>query len=188
MMKIKYQKFNKRGFSLVEVLVATMIFVVIITSTLNIFKIVVESQRGAIATQNVEESLKYFLEVTGKEIRMAKRNTDGLCNLPSTDIYKVSSTSDKLEFLNYHDECVAYFLETTPEGVTRFAISRDGKKDYITPNKINVSNLFFSLHPETTNDQPAITMGLTAYALGKDTAKSEMKIQTTLSSRYYRKD
>lgn len=188
-MKIKYQKFNKSGFSLVEVLVATMIFVVIITSTLNIFKIVVESQRGAIATQNVEESLKYFLEVTGKEIRMAKRNTDGLCvSLPSTDIYKISAANDQLEFLNYHNECVVYSLETTSEGVTRFAISRNGQKDYITPNKVNVSNLFFSLHPETAEQQPAITMGLTAYALGKDTTKSEMKIQTTLSSRYYRKD
>lgn len=187
-MKIRQKKNNKQGFSLIEVLVATTIFIVITISALNIFKIVIESQRLAIATQNVEESLRYFLEVTGKEIRMAKRNSNGLCNLPVTDIYKLSNGNTKLEFLNYHDECVSYHLETLADGSGRFVVSRDGKSDYITPSKINVSQLFFYLNPESSTNQPSITMGLTAYFIGKDVDRSEMKIQTTLTSRYYRKN
>lgn len=180
----------KKGFSLVEVLVSTSLFVVIMTGAMNIFKLVIESQRSAIATQNVEESLKYFLEVTSKEVRMAKRN-NGLCSslgLGPTSLYLQGSNDygNTLSFRNYHDECVSYYLDQTVDGTKRFAIVRDGLLGYyITPAKINVDELRFVVG---TKIQPSVTMELVAHALGKDTAKSRMKIQTTLSSRYYKKD
>ncbi|MEI6835485.1 MAG: prepilin-type N-terminal cleavage/methylation domain-containing protein [Candidatus Falkowbacteria bacterium] len=175
---------NKTGFSLIEVLVATSLFVIIVTASLGVFKMVIDSQRSAIATQNVEESLKYFLEVTGKEIRMAKRN-NGLCSGPSsTDIYY--SVDNTLTFRNYHDQCVTYSLSSF-QGISRFTITRDGLTDFITPAKINLDELNFVLRPEggTNNNQPTVTMELVAHALGLYSAKSEIRIQTTLTSRYY---
>lgn len=185
MRKMKF----KAGFSLIEILVSTALFVIILTAAMNIFKIVIESQRTAIATQNVEESLKYFLEVTSKEIRMAKRNNN-LCalSLGPTDIYKqaTNSVGDTLAFRNYHDECVLYSLVTTSDGVNRFMISRNNKTGYyITPSKINIDELRFIISDTV---QPTVTMELVAHALGNDINKSTMRIQTTLSSRYYKTD
>ena len=185
-------KINKKklGFSLIEVLVATSLFAIILTAALNIFKLVIDSQRGAIATQNVEESLKYFLEVTAKEVRMAKRNNGNCLTLGNTEIYKaaiVSSNIDSLSFLNYRNECVQYSLETN-NGVQRFKISRGGNTGYISPAKINIDELHFIVGPEggVNNSQPTVTMELVAHAVGKDSAKSQMRIQTTLTSRYYK--
>lgn len=178
---------KKNGFSLIEVLVSTALFVIIITGALSIFKLVIESQRSALATQNVEEGLKYFLEVTSKEIRMAKRN-NGKCSLPNGAIYEASSNTngDTLTFRNYHDECVTYSLEETTDGIKRFMIVRDGVTGYyITPAKINISELGFMV---SGDEQPTVTMKLSAYALGKNINKSTMRIQTTLNSRYYKKD
>jgi prepilin-type N-terminal cleavage/methylation domain-containing protein len=180
---------HKTGFSLIEVLVSTALFAIIITAAMSIFQLVVRSQRIAVATQNVEESLKYFLEVTGKEIRMAKRN-NSLCALPPTSIYAtnvVSSTSDNLVFRNYHDNCVTYGLAyDSASGVTRFAITRDSATNFITPAKINVDELHFVINSAAT--QPTVTMELVAHAIGQDIDKSTMRIQTTLSSRYYKLD
>jgi len=181
---------KKAGFSLMEVLVATALFAIIVTAAMDIFKLVIDSQRSAIATQNVEESLKYFLEVTAKEIRMAKRN-NGTCLKPGVnDIYGVeaaSSTVDHLFFRNYHDECVEYSLINS-DGVQRFQITRDAKIDFISPIRINIDELHFIARPEggAENNQSTVTMELVAQALGKDNAKSQMRIQTTLTSRYYK--
>jgi len=62
---------SDRGFTLIEVIVSVALFSVIILGATQIFSLVIDSQRSAIATQNVKESLKYFLEVTAKEMRMA---------------------------------------------------------------------------------------------------------------------
>lgn len=175
---------QKNGFSLIEVLVSVSLFIVITTSALNVFKMVIDSQRSAIATQNVEESLKYFLEVSGKEIRMAKRN-NGLCaGLAATDIY--NSVGGNLSFRNYHDQCVTYSLESG-----RFKITRGNDSGFVSPAKINIDELRFVLRPETngaSSTQATVTMELVAHALGKDSARSEMRIQTTLTSRYYLKN
>ena len=181
----EFKNKTKGGFSLIEVLVATSLFVIIMTASLNIFKMVIDSQRSAIATQNVEESLKYFLEVTGKEIRMAKRNNGVCSSLGVSDIYY--STGVNLIFRNYHDECVTYYLGTF-QGVNRFAITRNGVTNFITPAKVNFDQLRFLLRPESVGVQPTVTMELVAHALGKESAKSEIRIQTTLTSRYYLKN
>jgi prepilin-type N-terminal cleavage/methylation domain-containing protein len=175
---------TKKGFSLIEVLVATALFAIITTATLDIFKLVIDSQRGAIATQNVEESLKYFLEVTAKEIRMARRNMLNCLSFSSLKIYsvtQVSANADDLFFVNYKGECVKYSLSNG-----RFAITRGNVTDYISPAKIVIDELHFVLEDETSTRQPAVTMELVAHALGKDSAKSQMRIQTTLTSRYYK--
>lgn len=179
---------NKQGFSLIEVLVSTVLFVVILLSASGIFKMVIESQRRAISSQNVQENLKYFLEVVSKEIRMAKKDAEGTCpNLSSTSTFALSSNSygDILYLKNYHGECVTYYLAHDTEGISRFRISRDGLSDYISPGKIDVSALHFNI-TEGVNSQPIVTVNLRAKAIGAEQYSEEMVIQTSLTSRYYK--
>ncbi len=182
------EKTEKKGFTLIEVLVSVSLFAIIIISATEIFKLSIDGQRSALASQNVQENLKYFLEVTAKEIRMAKRNNGHCSELGYDVIYSFSSNSygDILKFRNYNDECVTYSLDED-DGNLRFRIARDSQSDYISPDKIRVDSLRF-IEAVGSTTQPMITMKLRAWALGQGQFKSDMTIQTSLTSRYYKTD
>lgn len=177
----------RKAFSLIEVMVAVTMFSVIILSMTGIFKMVIDAQRRSIATQNVQESLKYFLEVINKETRMAVRS-DGSCGVASGDIFHVQkgTINDSLYFKNRYDECVVYSLVVaSSDSSGRFRISRKGLSDYISPTQISVDRLNFTLSsgPQL---QDLVTINIKAHSLGAQNTDSEMIIQTSLSSRYYK--
>ena len=177
-------KRQKTGFSLIEVLVSVSLFVIIVVSSTEIFRMVIGSQREAIANQNVQESLKYFYEVLSKEIRMARRS-DGTCpQVPLNQMFVVinNGVSDVLYFQNYYSQCVTY--ELAVDGDTqRFKITRDADTDFISPNKIFIEKLSFILN---NVGQSSVTVYLEAHALGDKRFRADMDIQTTITSRYYK--
>src|SRR5680860_531853 len=173
---------NKPGFSLMEVLVSVALFSIIVLSSTEIFSLVIKGQREAIASQNVQESLKYFFEVTGKEIRMARRDDGSCAYVVDGEIFTISGNGEILNFQNYYGECVSYAL-VDEGGVNRWQISRNSDFGYISPAKINIENLQFTLN---TTGQPVVTISLFAYAVGEQKEASEMEIQTSITSRYYR--
>jgi len=177
------------AFSLIEVLIAVTLFSVIILSSTQIFKMVVDSQRNALATQNVQDSLKYFLEVTAKEIRMAQRD-NGICSsVPDTQIFAIAATTtgEILNFKNFYNQCVSYYLQndTTVTTTRRFRIARSALSDFISPDEISLDSLNFILTAATTT-QPIVTINIKAHALNEAQFKSDLTIQTAVSSRYYK--
>jgi prepilin-type N-terminal cleavage/methylation domain-containing protein len=182
-------RFSAAGFSLIEVLVSVALFSIIILGATSIFKSVIDSERGAIAAQNVEESLKYFSEVTGKEIRMAQKNSDLACaGIPATKIFAVttqSSSSEILSFKNRSNQCVSYSLGTDASGTPRFMIQRGANSDFITPAKIKMDTLHFTVN-DTALTQPIVTINLKAHALNQVQFRADMTIQTSITSRYYK--
>lgn len=189
--KFKMNQKDEAGFTLMEVLVSVSLFVVIILSVTGIFKLSIDGQRSAIATQNVQESLKYFLEVTAKEMRMAQKN-GGICTgIPDNEIFTIisASPSDVLYFKNYYGECVRYFLEDDGDN-RRFKISRqtgtETQSDFISPSKIRINDLNFVLNEIASTTQPMVTINLNAFAIGSGQFKSNMTLQTSVTSRYYK--
>ena len=184
---------NKKteGFTLIEVLVSVTIFAVIILAITNIFKLSIDGERSAIATQNVQESLKYFLEVTGREMRMAQRNNGVCTGIPDNVIFQrtAGSPGDTLYFKNYYGECVTYSLAADGTNL-RFKISRKNAggtlADFISPAKIKINNLHFMVNSVASTTQPMVTINLDAIALGESQFKSAMSIQTSITSRYYK--
>lgn len=177
---------RSRAFSLIEVIVSVALFAVIMLSATEIFKLVVDSQRNALASQNVQESLKYFLEVMGKEIRMAQVNR-GVCpDVPLSSVFVVTSDAlgDALHFKNYYGQCVVYYLAADGDG-QRFKISRNGLADFISPAKIRIDDLHFVLD-DSVDTQPVVTINLRAHAIDQAQFKSDMTIQTSLTSRFYK--
>jgi prepilin-type N-terminal cleavage/methylation domain-containing protein len=183
---------NKKGFTLIEVMVSVAIFAVIILSMTNIFKLAIDGQRSAIAAQNVQESLKYFLEVTAKEVRMAQKNKNVCPGLGDETIFTKTTNSlgDVLSFKNYYGECVSYFLAS--DGTNqRFKVSRQlgvapVQVDYISPARIKINSLHFILSGGPGVSQPVVTINLNANALGGSQFKSTMTLQTSITSRYYK--
>jgi len=192
-MKIPDQNHRSRfrrvsaGFTLVEVLVATTIFAVIMLSSTTIFKMALDGQKKSLMSQNVQESLRYFLEVISKEIRMAQRN-NGVCgDFGSTSIYGTTTNSfgEVLLFKNYHGQCVRYDLFGAT-GYQRFRVWRDSDLGFISPLKVYVSNLHF-LVKEDADKQAFVTLSFKAEAISPDGSRSEaINIQTSITSRYYR--
>jgi len=184
MIVYKVIKQQKSGFSLIEILVSVSLFVIIVMSATEIFRMVIEGQRSAIASQNVQESLKYFYEVTGKEIRMARCNDSTCPQVPIDKIFSITNNglSDVLNFQNYYRQCVSYELAQDGDSY-RFKITRDINSGFISPKKINIETLRFSLDE---SGQPTVTIYLKAFALGENRFKSEMDIQTSITSRYYK--
>jgi len=180
------KKLDKSGVSLVEVVVSVLIFTTLILSATQIFKLVIDGQRSAIASQNVQESLKYFLEVTAKEIRMAKKDGGACIDVPDDKIFAVSSNAlgDVLYFRNYYNQCVTYSLAADSDS-QRFRIERDADSAFISPSKIKIDDLNFNVL-NATSTQPLVTISLKAHALGTAQFESEMIIQTSLTSRYYK--
>lgn len=190
MKKILLKNKNLSGISLIEVIVSVSIFVVILLSMTNIFKLVVDAQRQAIASQNVEESLRYFFEVISKEIRMAQKSTGSCPNLPTGAMFATSSNAygDVLYLYNYHDECVEYSLQNfyyNNVPVVSFERKVNSNSGPLSPSKVNINDLHFIVHDEP-NKQAYVSINLSANYLGKQAAQSLIRMQTTITSRYYR--
>lgn len=181
------------AFTLVEILISVTIFAGIILTSTSLFKLSIEAQRTSIATQNVQESLKYFLEMVAKEIRMAKKNQAVCPGIASDQIFSrlTSANGDVLIFKNYYDECVEYSVGLDGNNVPRFKIKRtntEGEElaDFISPAKIEIKALHFILNNDDPGNQPAVMINIKGNALGDQNFESELMLQTTITSRYYK--
>ena len=174
---------NKSGVTLLEMMVAVAIFTVVMLSATKIFQMVIESQRSAIAAQNLQESMRYAFEVMAKEIRMAQKDVGGAGQCPNVGngkIYDTNSDKDELNFKNFNDDCVKYYLDNN-----RLKINRDTDSGYITSDEIEVSNLEFIVIDDVDTVQSMVTIKMDIEAVGSGLHKQAMKMQTTISSRYY---
>ena len=104
-------------------------------------------------------------------------------------VYKVYNTDsngegDILYFKNKNADCVAYYLV---DGY--LMVYRGGKTASTTPDEIKVSNLSFNIIDDEIGAfhsiQPQVTMAMDIKAAGKIMHQQAMKMQTTISSRYY---
>lgn len=182
----RYKNFCRPGLTLIEVIVSTTLFVIILLSLTQIFKMILDGQRQAIATQNVQENLKYFFEVIAKEIRMAKRNDGACASIPNGRRFATGTNvyGDILYLKNYHNECVAYYLDSD-SGTVRFKVQRGLNSGFLSPAKIEIKDLRFIVH-EDANAQAYISINLGAHAIGREASFSNMRVQTTITSRYYK--
>lgn len=171
---------NNQGVTLIELIVAVGVFSVIMISATGIFMMVTDSQRNAISAQNVQEGIKYALEMTAKESRAAVKSEAGECpGVATSQVYYTNGT--KLYFKNKDGQCVIYEHDNNKLQITRGALP----PGYITPASIKISNLKFVTADEAIS-QPMVTLNFDVEAVtGKTAHKQAMKIQTTISARYY---
>jgi prepilin-type N-terminal cleavage/methylation domain-containing protein len=201
---------DNNGYSLVEIMLAVALFAFVMGIALDIFQSVNRSQRSAIAAQNIQENLRYALEVMSKEIRQAVRS-DGDCKNSFTGItpatikrvYSTGSTAGlsaenvlffkKIE-KNTNDEiCVAYFVDSSRIKIIRVnktsnAVIANG---YITPANIDITKFTFSISDNpiivfqpTDKIQPRINLQIGA-EMASGQLRQPILIQTTISSRMY---
>lgn len=190
-------KKNKKGFTLLEVVVSVGLFSVLILILTGFLEGVSKAQRSAIAAQDTEESLRYAFEVISKELRSAQRSDDecvigspnrvfNTAEASSIGISATPADMDVLYFRNKYDECVYYYVHNGQLIVER------GDSYAATPDDITVTGLEFDI---ADNDidvlpqdriQPHVTLNLEAESnYGRESEKQSLYVQTTISSRFY---
>lgn len=187
---------RQSGFSLIEMVTSLGIFSVAIVSMLAIFQSVVDGQRSAVASQNVQESMRYVFEVISKEVRNAAGGPAGAAStcdggaagpsiVPVNKVFNVNAADDQLFFTNSAGECVTYYLQGG-----RFMIDRDDTFYPITSDNIILQNLRFEIIDDIGgmihSVHPRITVKVDAeYDIDKATHRQPVTFQTTISSRHY---
>ncbi len=178
---------DKKGFTLLEMVVAVGIFAVIVVSATAIFQQVVEGQRRAIAAHNTQENIQYIFESISKEIRNAKVNDDTLPACPDISAGKIFQlvAASEIKFKNQAGQCVTYKLASGVFTISRVSPGSADSFLSLTPNELTVTNLIFSLKPAPAY-QEAVAIVMTIANNSPDSRfKTPINVQTTISSRYY---
>lgn len=183
---------NKKGLTLLEMIVSVALFSVTMLAATGIFKMVIDGQRDAIASQNIQENMRYAFETIAKEVRTAtisNHDCESLFNPPVAAANKVYNTTtngegDILYFKNKDGVCVAYYLSANV-----LMIRRGVETAPTTPAKIKISNLDFQVVDDLIGAfhsvQPLVTIKMDIEAVGREMHEQAVEIQTTISSRYY---
>ncbi len=185
---------QEKGFTLIEMVVSISLFAVVVLSSTQILKMVLEGQQSGIASQNIQENMRYVFEVISKETRVAT-----ISNYDCEDIFSPSASAenkvfnkteingnDALYFKNQDGECTAYYLSDS--GV--MMVTRGEDTASTTPNNLAINSLDFSIEDdgigESHSVQPKATVNMNVTSdINDEMHKKEMKLQTTISSRYY---
>ena len=164
MNKVKHK--NNYGFSLIEVVVATGIFGLIISIVFGIYILAAAAQRQIIAVKNVEDNIRFAMESMAREIRTGSSFGGG---------------GNTLSFVNAKGESVVYRLNNnTAEKSSDNGINFDA----LTGPEATVNYLNFYLLGAAPGDgvQPRVTttIGITSIVGNRS---ANLKIQTSITSR-----
>lgn len=184
---------NKSGFTLMEMLVSVALYSVAILAATSIFQAVANGQRDAIASQNIQESTRYALEMMSKEIRTAKVNpNDSSCGTANNKIYnQTPGDLTSIYFVNQDNECVTYTFDFSNKSIMVRRVV--GGTNYgpvpLTPSGISINDLKFIIIDNSVgvnNIQAKVIVSIEVeYKTNKPEQKQTMRIQTTISSRHY---
>jgi prepilin-type N-terminal cleavage/methylation domain-containing protein len=186
----------KRGFTLVEILVAVTIFVIVVSIASSLFVQTIRSQRRNLAYQELLDQTSYVMEYMARSIRMAKK-ADVACTGNPDYNYATTSWSlawgdiKCLHFKNYKGECQYFCLNSTSTNsrlmttTTPNLLGIPSQLDftYLTSSDLNVS--FFDINARgwekgsLDNSQPLVIISLEIE--GKE--ESSIEIQTSISQR-----
>ena len=163
-MNFQFSIFNfqsKRGFTMIELLVAISLFVVVVSVASGVFIKSLRTQRQIVSLMAANDNASLALEQMIREIRTGR---------------SFSTNGSQLSFTNYLEEPVTYELDLG-------SIKKNGKS--ITASNVNVSYFNISLLGEGLNDgrSTRATIGLGVSAKGSSLESFVTNLQTTVSVR-----
>ncbi len=165
---------NRRGFTLLELMVALGIFSVVMLIAVDGFVRSLRTQRQASAFSFVNSNLSTVIEQMAKEIRTGK-------NFCANGI--LCGSSSQLSFVNANNKTVTYCFDS---GSIKKNIGQDcssGQK--ITGENVSVQYLNFIISGNRGNDSfpPRVTILVGANPKNKSASSYVVNLQTTVSSR-----
>lgn len=186
----------KKGFTLVEVLVAVTVFTLVIGVAGGLFVHVLQSQRKVLAYQELFDQTSFIMEYITRGIRMAKRQT--ATTTPITCITTIGRNYELVGGSPSHLRFIRWDGTLTPPAHvcyefrlsgTRLEVSRDRGASWtvLTSPRLEVTNLRFRIvgdGPQTPPEQPRVTIVLEARGIEHGAGRwPTTHLQTTVSQR-----
>lgn len=170
-------KETKKGFTLVELMVAITIFAIVLTGFVQLFSSAIYSQKESLNNAYILSNSSFLMEFLARNLRMAQKDISGVCISPKSN-FEISPSGKDIKFLNYDKKCQEIYLENG-KAVTLI----NGNKYYLVPENISVDNLKFKAHGGSQNDffQPKITFTISLST--KNQPKQSITLQSTVSQR-----
>ena len=212
-MRIKSK--TKKGFTLIEVLVAITIFMIFITSISSAYLDIAKSQRRANAERAIYSEMRYVFDLIGQEAR--SKTIDYGCPGPSGGCLKLNGIahSNYLSLVNGEgtqrtifliqddtqsgNKKLYYYKEEKKVGDPTWNATEGFEKGYveIELKNIKLNNFIFEISPlvdpfdpknigcGAIQFQPAVSMYASISSLNGQAGDFELDLQTTVSSRVY---
>lgn len=188
---------TKKGFTLIEMLVAVAIFSLLVGAISGLFISGIRLQRGALVSQEILNQTSYTLEYISRALRMAKKESGEGClseaglNYEIPGKYRIEKDKNLgtgLRFINHleNDDCQEFFLEAGQLKYKKKVESPGEVTLDLTSKDLEITSLKFNLSGQSQDDnlQPRVTVFLDIK--GKRVREEEqpkIKIQTTISQR-----
>ena len=194
---------NQRGFTLVEILVATSIFVTATVLVTDIFVRTNKVQRKTQGIQTTATDARFAFETIVREARLGEIDysyySSGTVSVDTgeTVLALTTATQDKVRFGLRNDVCPVGSTKCLAVCLVDTCTSSNWTA--ITPQGVNVTKLKFYIYPDkdpfvvtgstfNNNFQPRVTISMTTENITTDAvSKATFTMQTTVSSRVYKR-
>lgn len=153
----------KKGFTIIELMVAMTIFIVVISISSGVFINSLKTQRAVLALMAANDNASLTIEQISREIRTGSE-------------FQTNANGDRLDFISAGGNPVFYQLQNG-------AIIRNGEA--ITAGNVKIEYLLFKLRGEVPDDRKStrVTINLGVNAVGKGLTGFITNIQTTIAVR-----
>lgn len=176
-MQKMHTKIKAKGFTLLEMLISTGIFAVVIITAIGAMVSLNQAQIKASNIQNIQDNIRFTLEFMTKEIRTGTTFTVFGCG---------ASGCTEIRFVRQQGDNIGYCLSSGT--ILRFAppvVCASGSA--VTSSAVNVNKLFFNVigHAAGPSDgQPRITVTIEARSVNPTLRlETDFDLQTTVTSR-----
>ena len=167
----------KKGFTLIELIVALGVFMVVMTMTLSAFLNIIDIQKKTEAFRKVNDNLNFAMEAMMREIREGKGYSDTDCS-GSDFCFTNKDEKDIKKDIKYQLNEGGYIER------------KEGTDEWLrmTSDGIKITNLSFSVRGEETyasgdRQQPLVIISIGGESGEKEKLKSSLYLQATVSQR-----
>lgn len=153
-----FKKINKKGFTLIEVLVSVALLSTIILGINRIYFGILQNQKSMIRESYVYSDMEYFLRIASNTIRSAQKSDGFLCSIPQDNFFLLEDDDHKITFIQ-DGSCVSFYLsEENGFGGIGFYKESIPSDQIITSSQTNISNLLFAVEDNISSGQPLVTI------------------------------
>jgi len=174
---------GRQGFTLVELLIASVVFSVVFGSAISALVWSVRWQKYNMSHQQLISQSSYAVEYMARAVRMAQKD-DGTCTGVNGKNYLVSNANKKIGFRRYDGSCQSFYWDNASNQLMDY-IDTNPSALPLTSDDYKITNLQFIVLGDNLlgdNKQPKVTILMEIQDKNLPD-KPKIKIQTTVSQR-----
>ena len=178
------------GFTLIEIMVALVIFSVAIIAISGVYVTGIRGQRLIISGERSIDQSSYALEYMSRALRMAKKQTSDLpeCLLEDGNNFELTAGGSSLKFINSLEgyDCQRFYLANGQLMQEKGLTTAFPQTSELTSASLEMTRLVFNVigGRETDSLQPRVTISMTLrLKSGRQSEDPLIRVQTTVSQR-----